>query len=172
MDIGYVAVETFFPTHRYKEWSKLFHIEEVISFNTLCPRILRYIEDGYNYLPGTSWFNDIVNDLDLLLSKLQGRNDCQILAVKREPKSNCANIQMDKRFRFYGYDLIDDVRISALTNCGGFDKAFLSEDISEYGLIKEFDKAKQIQSLLLSEYPDDEHAYCSLWAIWKMEFEE
>lgn len=84
-------------------------------------------------------------------------------------KGNCTDIHIDDRFRFYGYDLIDDVRISALTNCGGFDKAFLPQDISEYGLIKEFDKAKQIQSLLVTEYPDDAHAYCSLWAIWKME---
>jgi len=64
--------------------------------------------------------------------------------------------------------LEDFTRISALINCGGFDRAFLPKDISEYGLIKEFGKAKQIQSLLADEYPNEEHADCSLWAIWKM----
>ncbi|MCR3757464.1 hypothetical protein KYB31_00480 [Clostridium felsineum] len=77
---------------------------------------------------------------------------------------------MDKRFKFYGYDLIEDsTRISALTNCGRFDKAFSSNDISEFGLIKEYKKAKEIQSLLLENYPDEEHVDCVLWGIWRME---
>ena len=170
MKIGYVAVGTFSPNEKYKKWSKLFQLRQAVSLD--CPKILTQgIEDEHCYLPGTSFFNDIVDDLDFLLSKVKSYKDKQILAVIKEPKSDCADIQIDNRFRFYGYDLIDDVRISALTNCGGFDKAFISEDISEYGLIKEFDKVKQIQSLLDTEYPDEEHAYCSIWAIWKMEFE-
>lgn len=78
----------------------------------------------------------------------------------------------EERFRFYGYDLLEDsTRISTLTNCGGFDNAFSPEDISEYGLIQEFDKAKQIQLLLVDEYPDEEHADCTIWAIRRMEFD-
>lgn len=51
--------------------------------------------------------------------------------------------RLDKRFKFYGYDLLEDfTSISALTNCGGFDKAFLPKDISEYGLIIDFKKQR------------------------------
>lgn len=42
-------------------------------------------------------------------------------------------------------------------------------DISEFGLIKEYKKAKEIQLLLTENYPNEEHAECALWGIWKME---
>lgn len=78
--------------------------------------------------------------------------------------------RLDKRFKFYGYDLLEDfTSISALTNCGGFDKAFLPKDISEYGLIIDFKKAKVIQQLLMGKYPYEPHADCTLWAIWRMD---
>lgn len=173
MSIGYVAVETFFPTNAYKEWSKLFHIKQVVSLDcALCPSILvEEVKDNYRYLQESDFYNDVLNDLNLLLDKVKGKKDIQILAVLRNPKSDCVNIFKDTRFRLYGYDLLEDfTRISALTNCGGFNKAFLPKDITEYGLIKEFDKAKQIQLLLANEYPNEEHAECSLWAVWKMEF--
>lgn len=172
MDFGYVAVETFFPTEEYKKWSKLHNIREVISLDcALCPRIRDLdIEDDYMYLRGYGFYSDIVSSLDLLLSKVNDKNDIQILAVLREPECDCTDLMKDKRFRFYGYDLLEDfTRISALTNCGGFDKAFSPEDISEHGLIKEFDKAKQIRLLLANEYPDEEHADCIIWGIWRME---
>jgi len=174
MVVGYAAVETFFPTEKYKEWSKLFHVREVISLDcALCQSILdEDVEDDYIYLQGYGFYSDILNNLELLLSKVKNKKDRQILAVLRDPKTDCAKLLTDKRFRFYGYDLLEDsTRISALTNCGGFNNAFLPKDISEYGLINEFDKAKQIQLLLADEYPNEEHADCTLWAIWKMELD-
>lgn len=172
MDVGYVAVETFFPTENYKKWSKLLHIKEVVSLDCLlCPRI-RDLLDDRKCLHG--FYTDILLDLNLLLTKIKGtdREFRQILAVCREPESdcNCTDLLQDNRFRFYGYDLLEDyTRISALTNCGGFDKAFSPKDISEYGLIRDFDKAKQIQLLLSNQYPNEEHANCAIWAIWRME---
>lgn len=75
----------------------------------------------------------------------------------------------DARFPFCGFDLIEEQgTISALTNCGGFDKAFLLTDLSECGLIVEYAKAVAVQELLRAEYPDDPHAFCRVWAIWRM----
>lgn len=170
MEVGYVAVETFHTTEKYKEWSKLFHVTEVVSLDcALCPRILKTsVPDDSKYLPSS--YEDILNNLDLLLRIVNDKKDTQILAVINEPDEDSTSLLTDKRFKFYGYDLLEDsTRISALTNCGGFDKAFSPKDISEYGLIKEFDKAKQIQFLLENEYPYENHAFCKLWAIWKME---
>lgn len=173
MEVGYVAVETFHTTEKYKEWSKLYHVRDVVSLDcALCPGILNNssIQEDFKYLPGYSSYEDVLNNLYLLLSIVSCEKDTQILAVIREPDEDSTNLLTDERFKFYGYDLLEDfTRISAITNCGGFDKAFSPKDISEYGLIKEFDKAKQIQLLLEKEYPDESHASCTLWAIWQME---
>ncbi len=171
VEIGYVAVETFLTTEKYREWSKLHHVKEVVSLDcALCPNVLdNNNEDDLIYLQNDGFYYDIVNNLDKLISKVQNVKDKQILAVSRNPENDCSNLIIDGRFKFYGYDLLeDDTRISALVNCGGFDKAFNPQDISEYGLIKDFKKAKEVQFLLANEYPYENHVFCTLWAIWKM----
>lgn len=170
MNIGFVAVKTFIPSQSYIGWSKLNQIKEIITIDcALCPRILQYREDDYRYM---TWMEDywVYNDLSWFLKKVEAIPDKQILAVVREPKVDCKKIFNDLRFRFYGYDLIEDqTDISALTNCGGFDKAFHKADISKYGLIENFDRAKEVQLKLKEEYPYEDHADCALWGIWRME---
>ncbi len=170
MEIGYIAVETFIPLKSYVDWSKLYQLKEVISFDcALCPRIIDYTEDDYSHV---IWMgeNCFCKDLDWLIKKVEDKLDKQILTIAREPELDCRNFLSDARFKFYGYDLIeDDTRISALTNCGGFKKAFYPKDISKYGLIEDFTKAKEVQLKLKVEYPGECHADCALWAIWRME---
>ena len=51
MDIGFVAVETFVPPQYYIDWSKLYHVKEIITFDcALCPRIIDYSEDDYSHV--------------------------------------------------------------------------------------------------------------------------
>lgn len=170
MDIGFIAVETFFPEESYKNWSNLYHIKEIISIDCfLCPRIIKYSENDYDYL---QWLGDywVFKTLDILLKKVEGKSEKQILAITREPEIDCKNYFEDKRFKFYGYDLLEDgTCISALSNCVGFEKAYQPNDISEYGLIEDFEKAKDIQLRLKEKYPYESHANCALWAIWRME---
>jgi hypothetical protein len=71
-------------------------------------------------------------------------------------------------FEFLGCDLIDDLGISALTNRGGgFPAAFSDTEISELGLIRTLERAKKMQADLRSEYPNEAHADCSLWAFFR-----
>lgn len=172
VSIGFVALETFVPTNKYLEWSKLFQVEEVVSLDcALCPRIVRDLVEADSNYQQEHWgiFSDIFSNLDWLLDKTSDIEDKQVLAVLKEPEEDCGLAIHLKGFQFYGYDLVEDAtRISALTNCGGFDKAFSSCDLSRYGLIEDFEKAKEIQLRLREHYPDDEHANCTLWAIWKM----
>jgi hypothetical protein len=171
MNIGFIALETFAPTEKYKTWSKLFHVKEIISLDcALCPNIIGDVEEkDYVHLKQDEYYFDISNDLEWLIEKVRGSDDKQILAVIREPEIDCKNIEIDSRFKFCGYDLVeDDTRISALVNCGGFDKAFLPNELSEYGLIEEFEKAKAVQQLLMEKYPYEDHAFCTLWGIWRM----
>ncbi len=74
----------------------------------------------------------------------------------------------DDKFCFCGYDIADINQISVLTNCiGGFSRAFSYSDLNIYGIVQEFSLAKKIQRKLIDEYPDEEHAYCAIYAIWR-----
>ena len=79
---------------------------------------------------------------------------------------------MVQDFSFYGYDLIEEGSgVSALNNCGGFEKAFANKYVSEVGLIEDYHLARDIQNRLLEFYPEEIHADCDLWAIWRMDRE-
>ena len=58
--------------------------------------------------------------------------------------------------------------ISALTNCGGFPNAFSNSELSEVGLLTEFERAVEVQRMLRSCYPDEHHADCHMWAIFRL----
>jgi hypothetical protein len=169
MCIGFVALETFIPTDEYKQWSKLFHLEEVVTLDcALCPSLIVDVDSIGEFQEQWQLAN-VFTDLNWVLQKVKDVKDKQILAIIREPEEDCRGIDVPEGFEFYGYDLIeDDTQISALTNCGGFDKTFSSSDLSRYGLIEDFSKAKAVQLRLEENYPDESHANCTLWAIWRM----
>jgi hypothetical protein len=75
----------------------------------------------------------------------------------------------DLHFEFMGFDLVEELtRIGALTECGWFSKAFSIKELSDCGLIADYSRAKEIQESLVEHYPDEDHAYCTIIAIWKM----
>ena len=75
-------------------------------------------------------------------------------------------------FEFCGFDLSDFV-VSAILNCGSFttgdyfSKAFDHRELNEFGLIPDYKTAIEVRSKLMDEYPEDEHAYCAIFAIWR-----
>jgi hypothetical protein len=98
-----------------------------------------------------------------------GTERVNILAVLDEPSVQDVNSFVDGRFVFRGFDLLEDrTGISALLNCGGFDKAFRGHDLSECGLLTNLATARHVQIRLRTEYPNEPHAECNLWAIWQM----
>lgn len=73
-------------------------------------------------------------------------------------------------FNFVGYDLIEaQTRISALTNCGGFPDIFRNEELNHFGLIEGFDRALEIKRLLAALHPEETHAQCDMYAIWRLD---
>ena len=175
VQIAYTAIETFDPSDaeawtKYIEWSGLRHLKEVISLDCmLCPSVIEeVIDEDWNHKAYEYIFHDLFTDLDYLQLRIGKKTKYQIIATAREPESP---IEFpDARFTFKGYDLIDDVtRISALMNCGGFDDAFSKDDLSEYGLLISGDKARNVRENLSEKYPDEAHADCSIWAIWKLD---
>ena len=75
-------------------------------------------------------------------------------------------------FEFCGFDL-SDFMVSAILNCGSFtagdyfSRAFDYRELNKFGLIPDYQAAINVRQKLMDEYPDDEHAYCAIFAIWR-----
>ncbi len=84
----------------------------------------------------------------------------------------CIAEQNINGFDFCGFDLADGW-VSAILNCGSFasgdyfSKAFDYRELNELGLIPDYESAVNIRQKLMDEYPDDDHAYCAVFAIWR-----
>ena len=176
-NIWYIAVEPFGPSSGrqwidYLEWSQLAQLKALVSLDhMLCPSVIKELSDeDWQHNVQADYLTDFFTDVEYLLARLAGCSAHHVLAVIREPTEQAIQTVTDERFVFQGYDLIERPGrgISALTNCGGFDLAFKPTDISAVGLFDEYKFARSVQQRLLEHYPDEAHADCSLWAIWKM----
>lgn len=186
MPLYYIATATFNPTtHRFHSgyalnWqdyiscSGFRHVREIVTLDGMLggevlERDNRADADFLvweNYLPGTCF-----HDLNYLLRKLDGRDPAtyNLLAILREPDQSVSGVPVPG-FAFVGYDLMDqEGGNSVLTNCLPPFEAIVPDDLNEYGLLSDFEQARQVQSDLWRLYPDDPHAKnCLMWAIWRM----
>ncbi len=161
------------------EWAEevkcfgLSHLEEVITLDSnLCPSVVDFTDDDrdWDHLADQDDIYGMFEDLDYLLKRIEGIAPVNILAAVRNPQADCKTEFPNPRFTFKGYDLVDPVcSIGALTDCGGFPGVFQNEELSNVGLISDFTRAQEIQASLLEHYPDEPHAKCDVWAIWRME---
>ena len=172
----YAAVEAFGPKSgdvwdNFIKESGLKQLKEVVTLDgILCPDIIEELtpEDWKHNVPEDYVFF-YFRDLDYLLRRIGSQYGVNILALVRNPDEECGNQYISDDFIFQGYDLIDiGGSNSALTNCGGFEKAFSNEELSSVGLLSTLNRAIEVQNLLKGNYPDEPHANCNIWAIWKM----
>ncbi|OHV90511.1 hypothetical protein [Mesorhizobium sp. ORS 3428] len=171
----FIATKKFDPFHsagwkEYLEWSGLIQLTEVVTLDgMLCPFALAETKESYwPYIVHEDNMLSFFVDLDFLLSELADIRDLNILGVIRRPPENVSSIDWNG-FAFLGYDLMDKaVGNSALTNCGGFPDAFANSELSNVGLIQDFERAVEIQRALRNKYyPPEHHADCDLWAIFR-----
>jgi hypothetical protein len=175
MTIVYSAVTRFDPDcgeewEKFIEWSGLTQLREVISLDgLLCPTVFQELtEEDWQHNVHADYKTHLFRDLDYLLHKVSEDKRMNLLAVMQEPTATDLHSFVDPHFVFRGCDLIEtEGSVSALVNCGGFDKAFSNTDLSEYGLLTDHAKALSVQQLLRNEYPDEHHAECDVWAIWQ-----
>ena len=106
--------------------------------------------------------------LDYLLNRVPADGRLNILAVLQNPTAaNLAGVTLPG-FAFAGFDLVDvHGDISALTNCGGFEGVFLNAELSELGLLTDLSRAQEVQASLRVQYPEEPHAECHVWDIWR-----
>jgi hypothetical protein len=174
----FVAKRPFDPSagenwDRYVAWSGLSHLREVVSLDTmLCPTVPEE-------LTATDWEYNVYADyqvfffrsLEYLRQRVIEEGRLNILAVLQNPTAaDMAGVTLSG-FAFVGFDLVDvHGDVSALTNCGGFEGAFLNSELSELGLLTDLSRAREVQASLRVEYPEEPHAECHLWAIWRQRF--
>jgi hypothetical protein len=171
----FIAVERFDPSdgekwQKYYQWAKIPALLEVISLDALlCRRIITVFQpEDWAHIVNENFRLDYFHDLEYLLRRVATVLRKQILGVYRNPE-----VHMDPpsagKFAFVGYDLIEDqTQISALTNCGGFPDSFSNGELNKFGLIDTFDRATTIHRDLRQHYPEESHANCELYAIWKL----
>jgi hypothetical protein len=173
--VAFTAVRCFDPSSgdawtKFVGWSGLTHLREVVSLDImLCPNFFADLTDeDWSHNIQRDYKSDQFHDAEHVRRRV-GTERAHILALLDEPTAEEMTSVDDPRFVFRGFDLLEDFSgISALLNCGGFDRAFLGRNLSDCGLLVEYGEARRVQERLRVEYPDEPHADCRLWAIWQM----
>jgi hypothetical protein len=171
----YIATKKFGPEsgenwEKYIAWSGLHQLVELVSLDDmLCPSVLREIRDEYwPYIVNENFLLGYFTDFPFLMSQVESIEPKNVLCVFREP-SQLPRAPEGEPFRFEGYDLVDlKFGVSALTNCGGSPEAFSNEELNAVGLLSTFERAVEVQQRLRELFPDEPHADCDLWAIFRM----
>jgi hypothetical protein len=170
----FIATEKFDKSDpgwaKYITWSGLEQLDEVISLDcSLCPTVLPNIKTEYwNRIVNKDFMIYFFTDLEYLRIEAASILRKNLLCVFCNPFSHPSAAQVPEGFEFIGYDLVEkESGMSALTNCGGFPKAFSKGELSEKGLLRAHERARTVQDTLVREYPNEHHANCHLWAIFR-----
>lgn len=152
-------------------WANIPNLIEVVSLDSmLCPRIVtEFIDEDWAHIVNADFRLNYFCDLPYLMRRAGDGRRRNVLGLYRNPESHIEAAPAAGNFTFVGYDLIEEMtQISALTNCGGFPETFSNEELNERGLIGSFARAREVQKLLPQNNPDEPHALCELYAIWRL----
>ena len=171
----YTATENFGPASKgwakYFDWAKIQNLQEVVSLDgMLCPPLVR----PYDHDRDEDWDHMVqigerfeFFDLPYLLKRIEGLHPRNVLAAVRNP-DRAEVIEPQDAWSFVGFDLIEDLtRISALVNCGGFPESFKNQELNKFGLISTYERAVEIQTALRTNNPNDPHADCEIYQLWR-----
>jgi hypothetical protein len=172
----FIATERFDPSDgarwaNYLNFAKIPGLTEVVSLDgILCHRLVNDLTDeDWPHIVKEDFRLHYFIDLDYLIKRVEHVRRRNILGLYHNTETHIATPPGPGDFAFMGYDLIEEAtQISALTNCGGFPKAFSNEELSGCGLLPEFSRACLVRSLLVERYPEEPHAKCELYAIWRL----
>ena len=171
----YIATETFTPRdgetwNKYIAWCGLTQLDEVVSLDSsLCSSLLPEVKPEYwPHIVNEDFMLAFFVDLEFLLGQLPDVGERNLLCVYRNPPYQPEPPSGAVRFEFLGYDLVDVMgSASALTNCGGFPDVFDNGELSSKGLLTSHARALQVQSELRTRHPEEPHANCHVWAIFR-----
>jgi hypothetical protein len=157
----------------YVKWSRLTHVKEIVSLDGVLNDLVfqpNYEKEIDEIAFNKHLFLPFFKRIEYVKEKASSLEYYNLLAVIKEPSQE-KQVKLEKDFDFIGYDLIEkEGDISALTNCGGFDETFDTQEQNEYGLISDYERAKEIQRELRKNNPQELHADCFLYEIWRHKF--
>ena len=156
---------------RYIAWSGLNQLREVVSLDQiLCPTVPETLTAGdWEHNVHADYQTSYFRSLEYLRARVAGETGVNILAVVQNPSRGDVETVELSGFRFAGFDLLDVCGdVSALTNCGGFDEVFSKAEVSDLGLLLDLDRAYEVQAGLRAVYPQESHARCHVWGIWRL----
>jgi hypothetical protein len=158
---------------RYVAWSGLSQLREVITLDTmLCPTLPEELTAAdWDYNVHADYRVFFFRSLEYLLKRVAANGPLNILAVLQNPTEGDLVAVSLPGFAFAGFDIVDvHGDVSALTNCGGFEGVFVNAELSELGLLTDLVRAQEVQASLRAQYPEEPHAECHIWAIWRRRF--
>jgi len=170
----FTVVERFGPQdgaswERFVRWSSLDQVVEIVGLDScLCPPIITDLTDeDWEHNVHEDFRTHLFRDLPYLLTRVPDHKSHNVLAILDGPREDDLAIA-PPGFALLGFELLDvHGDISALTNCGGFPMAFDPSELNPVGLLDSLDRAEEVRELLRSEYPDESHAECDIWAVWR-----
>jgi hypothetical protein len=172
----FIATERFDQSdgekwQKYYEWAKIPGLVEVVSLDTLlCKHLIKkFRNEDWRHIVNEDSRLDYFYHLDDLKQRIQGVPRRNVLGLYRNPETHIGVAPAPGGFNFVGYDLIEEqTQVSALTNCGGFPDVFCNQELNRFGLIDSFDRACEIRGLLVERHPEEPHAQCEMYAIWRL----
>jgi hypothetical protein len=172
----FVATEPFGPRAGdnwtgFVQWSGLTQLTELVSLDSMmCPSVLQETKQEYwPHIVNESFMLNFFTDLPFLLNEVSSIEEKNLLCVFRNPPQEPKAPAEIVAFEFLGYDLLDtEACASALSNCGGFPDVFQNDELSQHGLIRSFGRALEIQTNLRKNHPEEHHADCDVWAIFRL----
>lgn len=174
----YTATERFCPASegwvKYFEWAKIPNLQEVVSLDgMLCPPLIPQDFSDVDWEHSVQIDTRIgFSDLPYLLKRIDGRYPRNVLRAVRNP-NHLEVIETQSAWSFVGFDLIEDLTgISALVNCGGFPESFKNEELNQFGLISGYERAIEVQAALRRNNPDEPHANCDMYQLWRYQEHE
>ena len=157
---------------KYLDWARIPQLVEVVGLDSmLCPRIATELSDeDWNHIVCEDFRLNYFLHLDYLKHRTRDARRKNILGLYRNPETHIETSPATGHFCFTGYDLIEEsTQISALTNCGGFPDVFQNDELNRFGLISDFGRGSEIRHQLSERHPEEPHADCELYAIWRLE---
>jgi len=172
----FIATERFDSANgdawlKYCNWAKIPKLVEIVGLDALlCKHLIKeFLDEDWNHIVNADFRLDYFYDLDYLVQRVREFSRRNILGLYRNPQRHIFNPPEPGEFIFVGYDLIEEqTQISAINNCGGFPDAFSNDELNRFGLIDLFDRAVEIKRLLAELHPEEHHAQCELYAVWRL----
>lgn len=142
------------------------HIKDIFMYDDRWGKYLMKPTNVYSKEGAICWDYTTEEEIRQLVNneKKQLKED-QTLLYYEMFTGDDINGQID--FEFCGYDLMDDMfAISAITDCDDLNLKFVHK-LNQYGLLENLQDAIDAQKQLHVDFPDEYHAHCNIYGLWR-----